>query len=402
MLNQTAFDLLRNVLREGWGLPLQYFESPDGDLTALDLGMRAQMQQADRLYAQMRAVLRQLQFGKILVVRDAFQVDTVLLRAAPEGEAFYSIGPFRWVEQDAPARRDKTRGKDYARQEAVRYILRRVPVNVSRAIAFSVAKNLLHSFYGIEDPEVEEYSLQEEKIPDVTPLEDINDRARRVEEIYRHESLLFSYIAAGNEPKALEEYHFFLHTGMDQRLSNRLLSRRSLAYSANTMFRKAAQNMGVPPVFCDEISEKFAQRLELCTSFQQIDQVHTDMIHEYCALCRSQATKGYSPNVQKVMQYIQINLSQDLSPESIGRGVNFSPSYISRVFRDEVGVSLVSYVAARRVQVACQLLEKTDMTVREIAGYVGVPDWNYFTKVFRKEKGCTPSQYRKNARRQEE
>lgn len=35
------------------------------------------------------------------------------------------------------------------------------------------------------------------------------------------------------------------------------------------------------------------------------------------------------------------------------------------------------------------------MTVREISSYVGIPDWNYFTKVFRKEKGCTPSQYRK-------
>ena len=67
-----------------------------------------------------------------------------------------------------------------------------------------------------------------------------------------------------------------------------------------------------------------------------------------------------------------------------------------------MGVSLVGYIAARRVQTACQLLEKTTMTVREIASYVGIPDWNYFTKVFRKEKGCTPSQYRKQARKRTE
>ena len=119
------------------------------------------------------------------------------------------------------------------------------------------------------------------------------------------------------------------------------------------------------------------------------------MIHEYCALCRNQATKGYSANTQKVMQYIQVNLSQNLTPETIAQGVSFSPGYISRRFKEEVGVSLGSYITSRRVEVACQLLEKTTMTVREISSYVGIPDWNYFTKVFRKEKGCTPSQYRK-------
>ena len=56
MLNQTAFDLLRKVLRESLGLPLQYFDSPDADLTKLDLGIRAQMQEADQLYAQLRQV----------------------------------------------------------------------------------------------------------------------------------------------------------------------------------------------------------------------------------------------------------------------------------------------------------------------------------------------------------
>lgn len=119
------------------------------------------------------------------------------------------------------------------------------------------------------------------------------------------------------------------------------------------------------------------------------------MIHEYCALCRLQSTRGYSPNIQRVMQYIRINLNQTLTPETIAQGVNFSPGYISRRFKEEVGVSLGSYIASRRVEVACQLLEKTTMTVREISCYVGIPDWNYFTKVFRKEKHCTPSQYRK-------
>ncbi|PWM58683.1 MAG: hypothetical protein DBX91_09030 [Subdoligranulum variabile] len=404
MTNQTAFYLLRNVLREGWGLSLHFFESPETDLTALDLGIRAQLQNSDQLYAQLRILARSLEFGKILVVRDQLHNDTVLLRAGTDTCAFFSIGPFRWASPDhtsLQALRAQT-GLDMSQTDAIQHILRRVPVNLSRAIALSIAKNLLLSFYGLEDPVVTEYNLENITVSQLAPVEDINDRAHRVEEVYRHEEKLLAFIAEGNEPKALTESHFFVHTGMDQRLNDRLLSRRSLAYSTNTLFRKAAQSAGVHPLFCDEISEKFAQRLELCSTAQQIDRLHAEMIHDYCQLCRQQSTKGYSSNVQKVMQYIQLNLSQDLSPESIAQGVNFSSGYISRRFKSEVGVSLVGYIAARRVQVACQLLEKTRMTVREISNYVGIPDWNYFTKVFRKEKGCTPSQYRKQAHRKAE
>lgn len=400
MLNQSAFDLLRNVLRESWGLPLIYFESPEADLHTLDLGLRAQMQQSDQLYAQVRAVVSHLDFGKILVLRDTFRLDTVLLRAGPDTRAFYSIGPFRWMPPDEREQHELivANGLDLAQAHELNALFRRVPVNISRATGLSIAKNILLSSYGLEDPEVQDLDLDRGEMPRLVPAEDPNDRAHRITEVYAHEERLLAYIAEGNEPKALVESQFFMHTGMDQRLKDRLLSRRSLAYSVNTLFRKAAEGAGVHPVFCDEISESFARKLELCSTGDQIERINAEMVHEYCALCRRQATKGYSPNIQKVVQYIQLNLSQDLSPESIARGINFAPGYISRQFKAEAGVSLGGYIAARRMDVACRLLEKTTMTVREIANYVGIPDWNYFTKIFRKEKGCTPSQYRKHAR----
>ncbi len=398
MLNQAAFTLLRNVLWEGWGLPLRYFPDPEGDLTELDLGIRAQMREADPLYDRLRSVAAGLTFGKILLLRDSFHLDTILLRAAPKGKGFYSIGPFRRQPPDeAEIRQIAVEcGLGQAQSEGIGALFRRVPVNISRALGLSVARNLLLSAHGIQDPEVQEQTVEQRAdLPDLTPLEDSNDRARRVQEIYRHEGQLLAYIAEGNEAKALEEVQYFIHTGIDQRLKNRLFSRRSLAYTVNTLFRKAAEGVGVHPLFLDEISERFARQLELCTTHQQIEDINTQMVHEYCDLCRRQATRGYSPNIQKVMQYIQINLSQPLSLETIARGVSFSQGYLSRQFKKEVGMSLGEYLTTRRIETACRLLEKTSMTVREIAGYVGIPDWNYFTKVFRRQKGCTPSQYRK-------
>lgn len=400
MLNQTAFDLLRNVLRESWGLSLQYFADTDDDFTRVDLGLRTQLEHSEQLYNQMRALIKRLKFGEITVVRDPFYLDVVLLRAAPDSEGFYVIGPFSYqpITDERLAALGPENGLTINEVRALNYLFRRIPDNISRSAVLPVAQNILRSAYGITDPPVIEKDHSHDYAEPVIPLEDINDRARRIEEVYAHEQALLEAITSGDEERAAAENHFFTMTGIDRRLQDRLLARRTLAFSTNTLFRKAAQGVGVHPLLCDEISERFAKKLELCTTTRQIDTMFDEMDRAYCRLCRDQATQGYGANVRKVIQYIQLNLSQDLSPEAIARAVNFSAGYISRRFKEEVGVSLGAYVMARRVDVACQMLERTGMTVREIANYVGIPDWNYFTKVFRKEKGCTPSQYRKQLR----
>lgn len=400
MLNREAFDLLRSVLQEGCGLSLQYFPSSGVDLSSIDLGLRANLKSAPILYNQFRGVASALKYGKILLLRDSFLLNTLLLRVAPDRPDFYTVGPFRsapMTNEDYTALRRST-GLDMPQLEVIKYLYRRVPTNISLTLALTVAKNLLLSFCGFEEPQVEVLELtQSSEIP-LQPLENINERSRRVEEAYRHEAKLLSYIAEGNEIRAQEEAAFMARTGVDHRLSNRLFSKRVLSYSVNSLFCRSARSAGVHPLFCDEISEKFARRLELCSSEAEVEEIQIEMVREYCKLCREYATKGYSPNIQRIMQYVQINLGQKLTAENIACALNFSSGYISHIFKEETGQTLSRYIAARRVAVACQLLESTSMTVKEISNYVGIPDWNYFTKVFRKEKGYTPSQYRKQAK----
>lgn len=219
MLDQPAFELLSNVLMEGWGLPLKYFPDPYADLTELDLGIRLHMKESDRLYAQIRSVVSQLEFGKILLIRDSYHLDSVLVRASPDHQGFYNIGPFRsQAATETASLADIYPGLTTAQIDATNYLFRRVPVNIPQAVGLSVAKNILLVAYGIQDPEVERHSFERVGAPDSTPLEDINDRARRVEIIYQHEAKLLSYIAEGNEARALEEAQFFFHSGIDQRL----------------------------------------------------------------------------------------------------------------------------------------------------------------------------------------
>ncbi len=398
MLNPSSFSLLHDILLDTRALHLNHFSSPEDDLTPLDQGIRSHMEDSLTLYERIRQITFSLSFGKIILLRDELRLTTVLFRSDPDSSAFYSIGPFRslpYEEQDY-IEIQKLSKLTLTENERLKLLLRPVPCNILRAEVIAIAKNILLAECGFKEPVAEEIriKIEEANPPKMLPAEDINHRVRSAELTYQHEEKLLAFIAQGNEIRAIEEAQYFLHSNMNERIQPRLISHRSLLYSTNTLFRKAAQTVGIHPLRLDEISYQFASKLALCTSHHQLNDIYLEMIHEYCKLCRDYSTRNYSVNVRKAIHYIQLNLSADLSPAIIADAVNFSASQISHQFKEEVGMSLMNYISEERVKVARQLLENSSMTVREIASYVGIPDWNYFTKVFKKTVGCTPSEYR--------
>jgi AraC-like DNA-binding protein len=76
--------------------------------------------------------------------------------------------------------------------------------------------------------------------------------------------------------------------------------------------------------------------------------------------------------------------------------VGVSEGYLSRSFNQETGLSLIHYLTRYRVQQAKQLLLTTDKTITEIAMEVGFSDSNYFSRVFRQEAGVSPVTFRQN------
>jgi YesN/AraC family two-component response regulator len=401
MLNQQIFTFLQNTLADSRGLMLSFINSPEQeDLSPIDIGIRAQMQQANLLYDRMRPLLRNLKFGEITVVRDPLLLTGISFKADTDSDAIYHIGPFRSLpyEEDDYARIHIKNGLTLLKSEELKYILKDVPCNILCTEVMAIAKNILFLMHNFTDPVIREINLEElnsHSMP-IVLLEDINERAKIAENFYAHEEKLLKYICEGNEEKAFYEAKFFTRSNIDQRIPNRLLSHRSLVNSANTLYRKAAQSVGIHPIYLDEISQGFAKKLALCTTHQQIDVIYHDMIVDYCALCRTHSTQQYSPNMRTIINYISLNLSEDINLNSIAEAVNFSPSYISRKFKEEVSTTIPKYIAQQRIELAKSLLEKTGMSVKEISYYIGIPDWNYFTKLFKKTVGMTPSEYKKN------
>jgi two-component system response regulator YesN len=86
---------------------------------------------------------------------------------------------------------------------------------------------------------------------------------------------------------------------------------------------------------------------------------------------------------------------ESISLDRVARKVNISPNYFSAMFSQEVGQTFVEYITNKRIDEAKRMLRQTDKRSCEIAFAVGYKDPHYFSFVFKKVSGCTPSEYRR-------
>ena len=99
---------------------------------------------------------------------------------------------------------------------------------------------------------------------------------------------------------------------------------------------------------------------------------------------------------QKLFEYIGQNLSARLSVKNSAAVMDFTPQYLSTVFKADLGISLKDYLMERILRKAQELLMNTDEHIKEIAYQLGFQDQYYFSKFFSRKSGLTPKEYRKN------
>ena len=106
--------------------------------------------------------------------------------------------------------------------------------------------------------------------------------------------------------------------------------------------------------------------------------------------------EGSSPLscVEQATRFIEQNYNIELDVQTLCDYVNYSRSYLSRVFHRETGLTIPEYINRIRMENAMELLRETALPLREVAASVGIHDSFYFSKLFKKFTGRTPREYR--------
>jgi two-component system response regulator YesN len=102
--------------------------------------------------------------------------------------------------------------------------------------------------------------------------------------------------------------------------------------------------------------------------------------------------------IADVYVYIRANIgNQEMSIRSIADNVFLTPAYLCSYFKKATGKTIFEYITDERIRMAKQLLSDSCLKQYEIARSIGLKDVNYFTVLFKKETGITPSEYRKRS-----
>lgn len=109
------------------------------------------------------------------------------------------------------------------------------------------------------------------------------------------------------------------------------------------------------------------------------------------------ARGGTAPDtrVQAACRWITQHLAEDLSLDEVAREVHLSPSRLAQLFREHTGLSLLRWREDQRLQMARHLLQTTGTPVSHISASVGYDDQLYFSRVFRKRMGVSPTEFRR-------
>ncbi|WP_022764301.1 helix-turn-helix domain-containing protein [Butyrivibrio sp. XPD2006] len=218
---------------------------------------------------------------------------------------------------------------------------------------------------------------------------------QQLEHRYVLEEKMMDAIAKGDYDKAMHYSTDKSFSGLDNRASSTLRSRKNFLFVFNTLCRKAAQRGNVHPVYLDEMSRRMAIRIENMTAPGEDKEVHREILRKYCLMVQQHSTSGFSPVMQKVMNHISQYLSEpDLTLQSTALELGINKSYLSSLFKKETGSTFTNYVNKKRIDHAIFMLNTTDYPVHTIASVCGITDMTYFTRLFKKEKGMTPTQYR--------
>ena len=141
------------------------------------------------------------------------------------------------------------------------------------------------------------------------------------------------------------------------------------------------------------------REMQKCTAIEELSVWITGAMRRFLSYSFDFSAVKHSDTVYKVIDYIRRNYFRKITLDGIARHVNFSKTYLSRIFKEETGENISSYINKVRIDRAKLLLADQNISLVDVAALTGFEDQSYFTKVFKAITGQSPKKYRESRKR---
>ena len=136
---------------------------------------------------------------------------------------------------------------------------------------------------------------------------------------------------------------------------------------------------------------RFINRVE---SYDKLIKWFIDKLTDACHDVKSRKENRSNGIIDRAKEYIMTHYQKDISLDDVSREVDISPYYFSKLFKEATGDNFIEYLTNLRIDKAKDLLDNTELSMKEICVQVGYANPNYFSRIFKKNVGVTPTEYK--------
>lgn len=143
------------------------------------------------------------------------------------------------------------------------------------------------------------------------------------------------------------------------------------------------------------MSDFYILKLDSLQKKEDINVLHDRMVLDYAGKMRLlRKNAGTSKPITSCLEYIYAHIKERITIEDLAAHTQLSTSYLSRLFKEEIGISVSDYIREKKVEKAQNLLKYCDFSLIEIANYLSFSSQSHFIQSFKKLVGMTPKKYR--------
>ncbi|WP_088344888.1 helix-turn-helix domain-containing protein [Bacillus cereus] len=209
------------------------------------------------------------------------------------------------------------------------------------------------------------------------------------------EKQFFTAIKEGNKEKVIEyAYAFPQEDAVTLSKTSQLRQQKNNGIIAITLATRYAIEGNLPSEVAFSLSSLYIQTIEQLDDMFAVNRLIEDALCTFADRVKLFNAQKYSKTIITCLDYISKNIYNAITLNNLAEHIGIKPSYLSSLFKKEVGISLVEYLQGERIEEAKKLLTLTTYSLSEICTWLNFNDQSYFTKIFKKFTNMTPKQYR--------
>lgn len=233
-------------------------------------------------------------------------------------------------------------------------------------------------------------------------LEDIANlymTVSRSKEKIHHDNLYESKIVAYIREGKYKELNKFLKNtpplkNLGTVAQNPIRNEKNLAITVVALASRASIEGGLNTEIAYSLSDMYIQKIEEDTHFFNFRPIANDIFLDYAYRVYKVKQTIYSKPIIDAQSYIYNHIYKKMDLDTLASQLYLNPKYLSRLFKQEVGLSISEYIAIEKIKEAKKWLKHSNLHIADISTQLNFYDQSHFSRVFKSIEGVSPKKYR--------